>query len=192
KKNINGRITAVTILSEKKKALTLKSAWIIKNKQHISPTVDVQAPTITSKTRKSMNTVYSNSILNTEEKVNNNSKNSSDTIKYSKKSRTSTDGQVQKKLANYTNLKVYSKTETEKIINTIIEGNLGTDSLVIDVSGKTKNQAIDMLWNELNTAPKGKQLSSALKLADYIIENSVVEDLFSEEINAENINTLAT
>ncbi len=56
-----------------------------------------------------------NSILNTEEKVNNNSKNSSDTIKFSKKSRTSTDGQVKKKLANYTKLKVYSKTETEKI-----------------------------------------------------------------------------
>ncbi len=46
------------------------------------------------------------------------------------------DGVQNKKLANYTKLKVYSKTETEKIINTIIEGNLGTDSVVIDVSVK--------------------------------------------------------
>ncbi|MBR2377162.1 MAG: hypothetical protein IKA85_05220 [Clostridia bacterium] len=51
-----------------------------------------------------------NSILNTEEKVNNNSKNSLDTNKYSKKPITLTDGQVKKKLANYTNLKVYSHT----------------------------------------------------------------------------------
>ena len=48
-----------------------------------------------------------NRILNTEEKVNNNLKNSSDTIKYSKKSRTLTDGQVKKKLANHTKLKVH-------------------------------------------------------------------------------------
>lgn len=70
KKNINGRVMAITILSEKKKALTLKSAWIIKNKQHISPTDNASALPSTSKTGKSMNTVYSNSISETTEKVN--------------------------------------------------------------------------------------------------------------------------
>lgn len=70
KKNINGRVMAITILSEKKKALTLKSAWIIKNKQHISPTDNASALPSTSKTGKSMNTVYSNSISETTGKVN--------------------------------------------------------------------------------------------------------------------------
>ena len=70
KKNINGRVMAITILFEKKKALTLKSAWIIKNKQHISPTDNASALPSTSKTGKSMNTVYSNSISETTEKVN--------------------------------------------------------------------------------------------------------------------------
>lgn len=62
KKNIGGRITAITILSEKKKALTLKSAWIIKNKQHISPTTDEKSPVFTSETGWSMNAVSNNSI----------------------------------------------------------------------------------------------------------------------------------
>lgn len=50
KKEIDGKITAVTILSEKKKTLTLKSAWITKEKQATSLTLDVQAPSLTSKT----------------------------------------------------------------------------------------------------------------------------------------------
>lgn len=70
KKEIDGKITAITVLSEKKKALTLKSARITKNKQHISPTDNASALPSTSKTGKSMNTVYSNSISETTEKVN--------------------------------------------------------------------------------------------------------------------------
>lgn len=57
RKIINGKINAVTILSEKKKALTLKSAWITKEKQSISPTADAEAPSSTSATRGSMNSV---------------------------------------------------------------------------------------------------------------------------------------
>jgi hypothetical protein len=73
KKNIGGKITAITILSEKKKALTLKSAWIIKNKQHISPTTDEKSPVSTSITGWSMNAVSNNSIRNSEENINTNS-----------------------------------------------------------------------------------------------------------------------
>ncbi len=48
---------AVTVSSEKKKALTLKSAWITKKGQHISPQSDVQAPNQTSDNELSMNAV---------------------------------------------------------------------------------------------------------------------------------------
>ncbi len=58
---------------------------------------------------------FNNSILNTEEKVNNNSKNSSDTIKFSKKSRTSTDGQVKKKLATQ-EIKFIQKLKLNKLL----------------------------------------------------------------------------
>lgn len=71
KKEINGNVTAVTVVSEKKKALSLKSAWITvqKEKQHISPPSDVQAPNPTSKTVGSMNAVSNNSIHQKAENV---------------------------------------------------------------------------------------------------------------------------
>lgn len=51
----NGRNFAITILSNKKKALTLKSARIIKER-HISPSSDAKAPHSTSETLGSMDT----------------------------------------------------------------------------------------------------------------------------------------
>lgn len=71
KKEINGNVTAVTVVSEKKKALSMKSAWITvqKEKQHISPPSDVQAPNPTSKTVGSMNAVSNNSIHQKAENV---------------------------------------------------------------------------------------------------------------------------
>lgn len=76
KKEINGNVTAVTVVSEKKKALSLKSAWITvqKEKQHISPPSDVQAPNPTSKTVGSMNAVSDNSIHQKSENVKGKSK----------------------------------------------------------------------------------------------------------------------
>jgi len=70
KRNNNGITTAVTIVSEKKKALTLKSARIIKKKQHISPPSDVQASNPTSNNERSMNTVSNNIISKKETKIN--------------------------------------------------------------------------------------------------------------------------
>ena len=60
-KEIGNKITAVTVVSNKKRALTLKTAWITK-KQHISLPSDVQAPNPTPKAMQSMNAVSNNSI----------------------------------------------------------------------------------------------------------------------------------
>ena len=57
-------------LEEKKKALTLKSAWITKNGSHISPPSDVQAPNQTPNSELSMNTDPSNSIPQNSDSVN--------------------------------------------------------------------------------------------------------------------------
>lgn len=69
-KEIDGRVAAITIVSEKKKALTLKSAWITKKKQSTSPTPDVQAPSLTSETGRRIKTTSINSISQNAENVN--------------------------------------------------------------------------------------------------------------------------
>lgn len=76
-KVINGKTTAVTIVSEKKRALTLKSARINRKGQYISPPSDVQAPNPTPESEWSMNTNPSVvSIPESEQKVNIKTKNS--------------------------------------------------------------------------------------------------------------------
>lgn len=78
-KSIDGDVTAVTLVSEKKKALSLKSAWINKKtEQHISPPSDVQAPNLTPDSELSMNAVPTNSISQNPGNVNTDSKKSSD------------------------------------------------------------------------------------------------------------------
>lgn len=77
-KNNEGKVTAVTVVSEKKKALTLKSAWITKKGQHISPPSDVQAPNLTPKSELSMDTIPTDSIAENELNVNNDSQPFSD------------------------------------------------------------------------------------------------------------------
>ena len=57
-------------MCENEKALTLKSAWIIKNKQHISLTDNALALPPTSKTRKSMNAVSNINIIDSNKNVN--------------------------------------------------------------------------------------------------------------------------
>ena len=86
-RNNNGNTTAVTIVSEKKKALTLKSARITKKKQYISPLSDVQAPNPTSSSEWSMNTVSvgnenvsTNSISDSSEKINSFEKKTSEKV----------------------------------------------------------------------------------------------------------------
>ena len=69
-KEIDGRVTAITIVSEKKKGLTLKSAWITKKKQSTSPTPDVQAPSLTSETGRRIKTTSISSISQNSENVN--------------------------------------------------------------------------------------------------------------------------
>lgn len=74
KKEIDGKVTAITIMSEKKKALTLKSAWITKEKQSTTPTSNVQALNLTSETGGRIKTAFDNSISENGKKVNRNGK----------------------------------------------------------------------------------------------------------------------
>lgn len=94
-----------------------------------------------------------------------------------------TDGQVKKLLADNTKLKVYSKVEAEGIVNNIISNYLDFGEKYGVISGKTKKQAIEMLWRGLNTADPGKQMKVALDIAEYIIQNSVMESVYDDMDN---------
>lgn len=96
---------------------------------------------------------------------------------------TLSDGQVKKKVANFTKLKVYSKVEAESIINSILETNFNLEDYSVRISGKTKAEAIDVLWKTLNTADAGKRTGISLKIADYIIDNTIIESIYLEEEN---------
>ncbi len=111
------------------------------------------------------NNTSTNIIRNSEENVNTNSENFSNQIKLSRKANptyTLSDGQVKKKIADYARLKYYSKIESEKTINCILETYFNFEEYDVKLSGKTKAEAIDVLSKKLNTfgirTPKAKVL----------------------------------
>lgn len=93
------------------------------------------------------------------------------------------DGQIKKMLANSTRYKVYTKADAEGIINNVLQNYMSFGEKYGDISGKTKAQVIDMLWKGLNSAKPGYQMSVALNIADYIIQNSVLESLYEDMEN---------
>lgn len=91
-----------------------------------------------------------------------------------------TDGQVKKLLANSTKMKVYSKVESEGIINDILGNYMSFGDVYGVLSGKSKAEVIDMLWRGLNTAEPGRRAKVALDVAEYIIQHSVVESMYED------------
>lgn len=101
-----------------------------------------------------------------------------------------TDGQIKKLIADKTMRKVYSKVESEKIINTILSESLGVGEKYGSLTGRAKSEVIEMLWRGLNTAEPGKQMKVALDVAEYIIQNSVLENLYEDSENSIYIDTI--
>lgn len=100
------------------------------------------------------------------------------------------DGQIKKLIADKTMRKVYSKVESEKIINTILSESLGVGEKYGSLTGRAKSEVIEMLWRGLNTAELGKQMKVALDVAEYIIQNSVLENLYEDSENSIYIDTI--
>lgn len=94
-------------------------------------------------------------------------------------------GQIKKLFANNTHYKVYSKADAEKIINNVLSNYMAFGDKYGEISGKTKKEVIDMLWQGLNSAKPGYQTSVALNVADYIIQNSVLESMYGDIQDAE-------
>ena len=102
-----------------------------------------------------------------------------------------TDGQIKKLLADKTKMKVYSKVEAEQVINTILDNSLGVGEKYGRLVGKSKSEVVEMLWRGLNTAEPGKQMHVALDIAEYIIQNSVLENLYDDNDNQMYVDTIS-
>lgn len=89
-----------------------------------------------------------------------------------------TKGQRAKFVANNTKFKVYSKLDATEVINSIISERLVFDDKYGTLSGKSKAEVIDRLFTKLNSANEGYRTGVALNIADYILENAVLEDMY--------------
>ncbi|MCM1455559.1 MAG: hypothetical protein NC037_03420, partial [Bacteroides sp.] len=87
-------------------------------------------------------------------------------------------GQRAKFAANNTQLKVYSKIDATEIINSIIDERLVFGDKYGSLSGKSRAQVIDTLFTKLNNTAEGYRLGVALDIADYIIDNAVLTDMY--------------
>ena len=92
-----------------------------------------------------------------------------------------TRGQRAKFVANNTKLKVYSKTDAVDIINSIIDERLVLGDKYGSLSGKNKSEAIDMLFRQLNATTEGYRGTAALHIADYLIENTILNDMYVDD-----------
>lgn len=89
-------------------------------------------------------------------------------------------GQRAKFVANNTKFKVYSKTEAASVIDSIIAERLTLRDGQFEgvLSGKNRAEIIERLFTKLNNTPEGYRLGVALNIADYIINNAVLTDMY--------------
>ena len=99
-------------------------------------------------------------------------------------------GQIAKYVADHSKLKSYSKTDAEKIINTIVAEKLNFGERYGELKGKTKEEVVLKLWHALNTANEGYRAGVALDIADFVIENSIVNDMFESAENEGHFYTI--
>lgn len=97
-------------------------------------------------------------------------------------------------VANNTGMRVYSKAEAADVINSIIEERLVFDEIGMygELRGKDRQAAIDYLFKKLNTVKEGYRGGVALRIADFLIEHTVLTDMYADSgATAESMRTLS-
>ena len=91
-------------------------------------------------------------------------------------------GQRARFVANNTGMRVYTKAEAAEVINSIIEERLVFEDIGMygELRGKDRQAVIDYLFRKLNTVKEGYRGGVALRIADYMIEHTVLTDMYSE------------
>lgn len=98
-------------------------------------------------------------------------------------------GQVTKLKANYTREKAYARKEAEAIVNTVLSDHLDFGEEFGTIANKNKEEVVDILWQGLNGAG-GSQGKVAFAVADYIIENAVMQNIYDDVDNDIHIETI--
>lgn len=95
--------------------------------------------------------------------------------------------------ANNTGMRVYTKAEAREVINSIIEERLVLDDKGVygELSGKDIKEVTDYLFAKLNTVKEGYRGNAALKIADFIIDNTVLTDMINDSSVSEAMSTLS-
>ncbi|HRF69887.1 MAG TPA: hypothetical protein PKV66_00490, partial [Candidatus Pelethenecus sp.] len=101
------------------------------------------------------------------------------------------DGQVKKLVANNTKFKKYTKVDAESIINNILSSYMNFGDKYGEIRGKSKQELVEILWRGLNTSDKDTQGIVALDIAEYIIQNSAMENLWEDVENQVYVDTIA-
>lgn len=95
--------------------------------------------------------------------------------------------------ANNTGMRVYTKAEATDVINSIIEERLVFDRMGMygELRGKDRQQVIDYLYTKLNTVKEGYRTGVALKIADFLIEHTVLTDMYADSDTSESMRILS-
>lgn len=110
-------------------------------------------------------------------------------IRFSLQEKELSKGQVKKEQAKGYKTKVYDKQEADRIVNNLLEM-IQNDSYYAEIKGKTKTELVDYLWIQLNSKDEGYRGEVALKVADYLIDNAIMQDYYQDYANQDNIHTL--
>lgn len=103
-----------------------------------------------------------------------------------------TAGQRAKFAANNTAMKVYSRSDAESVISAIMDERLTFDDGKYGVlAGKNRTEVVDYLFKKLNTVKEGYRIGVALKIADYLIDNTTLSDMYAAETVSESMRTLS-
>jgi len=103
-------------------------------------------------------------------------------------------GQRARFAANNTGMRVYTKAEAAEVINSIIEERLVFEDIGMqgELRGKDRQAVIDYLFRKLNTVKEGYRGGVALRIADYMIEHTVLTDMYADSTDvSEAMRTLS-
>ena len=88
----------------------------------------------------------------------------------------------------------YRKKDIRRILDDVVS-DLYSDSLVVDMTNKTRDNIIDEYQSKFNNTPQSRHLAIALDMAQFILDNVTATSIFESEYNSERIenatNTLA-
>ena len=92
-------------------------------------------------------------------------------------------GQRAKFVANNTQMRQYSRTDAAATIDSIVDAiGFGDQTfwMKAGLSGKSRSEVISYLFEKLNTTKEGYRAGVALKIADYIIQNATLTEVYNE------------